>query len=918
MSRGRGICRKEQSPPSPTLSSLSESNLEKSPNQSQASCDQRTTMQSFVSDRVGVGRGKTRSNASSVWRVSTLSSADFLSKHDRCHLRETQQCGKIGERIRVLVNYFKLLNVQHLLDTVYQYHVDISSNHDVELSFTRKRAIYSSWIKTLPSAMHNSLAFDNDSIVISSEKLPDIDQKGVKYPIPALNRWGKQELFNFIIKLIESNQGRIDLKDLEIDRLIQILTIVLHEAISKNAYTIQRRSFYTISTKENTFNLGLGKVGWRGFYSAVVLSANEPKLALNLDVNHTIFTKKQTFLKFLHELIWKHSIDNNKELDKKMCELCDTLSRDKNRIDYINEQIKGMKIRYKNAQIICVYTVNSLGKSAKEQEFSDSSGTLIKVEEHYQNHYNLLLTYPQLPVLSILKKDRWIYLPMELCDVEPVCVKKMTPDQVKNLCDNASQPPDVYFKNVMNVRNKEFDFNDDPILTAWRLNVDSQMLLSEARILPEPIVQYEKFDVRNFREPGVWTMENCVKYDSPAVFPQVWAMINMSYKNLSKNDVKEFCVELRRRAFNHGIKTFCLPAIYQECDTNSVIEYIQRLMDENHDCKFIYFVFPEYNVELYRLVKSFCEYQVGIITGCIIGKNVRKNTHRGREVFNAPVIEQLLLKINSKLNGINSRLKVDPGIETFFSRGHRIMYVGIDLSYPGPGLLDTGRRATVAVCASVDDIPYRYAKQLRVQYYPAKMENGQSLEMIVDLKDIMKSLIKSYHDLRQYPPNAIIIYRDGISEGEFDTIFSYELDSIRHACVELSDAYRPYITYVIVQKRHHTRFFTESNNRHGYDNVVAGTVVDSPNVISTSTNNFYLNSHGPLKGTNRPSHYHLMYDDNNLTADNIQMLTYALCYTYARCTRSISIPAVVKYADILAGRAALYSKELQYVVLNLT
>ncbi len=36
------------------------------------------------------------------------------------------------------------------------------------------------------------------------------------------------------------------------------------------------------------------------------------------------------------------------------------------------------------------------------------------------------------------------------------------------------------------------------------------------------------------------------------------------------------------------------------------------------------------------------------------------------------------------------------------------------------------------------------------------------------------------------------------------------------------------------------------------------------------------------------------------------MLTYALCYTYARCTRSVSIPAPVKYADLLATRAALY------------
>jgi len=49
-----------------------------------------------------------------------------------------------------------------------------------------------------------------------------------------------------------------------------------------------------------------------------------------------------------------------------------------------------------------------------------------------------------------------------------------------------------------------------------------------------------------------------------------------------------------------------------------------------------------------------------------------------------------------------------------------------------------------------------------------------------------------------------------------------------------------------------------------------------------------------------------LYDDNNLKPDEVQMLTYALCYTYARCTRSVSIPAPVKYADLLAYRGTLY------------
>lgn len=43
------------------------------------------------------------------------------------------------------------------------------------------------------------------------------------------------------------------------------------------------------------------------------------------------------------------------------------------------------------------------------------------------------------------------------------------------------------------------------------------------------------------------------------------------------------------------------------------------------------------------------------------------------------------------------------------------------------------------------------------------------------------------------------------------------------------------------------------------------------------------------QGTSRPAHYHVLWDENNFTPDGIQSLTNNLCYTYARCTRSVSV-----------------------------
>ncbi|CAF4294632.1 unnamed protein product [Rotaria sp. Silwood2] len=158
-----------------------------------------------------------------------------------------------------------------------------------------------------------------------------------------------------------------------------------------------------------------------------------------------------------------------------------------------------------------------------------------------------------------------------------------------------------------------------------------------------------------------------------------------------------------------------------------------------------------------------------------------------------------------------------------------------------------------------------------------------------------------YAKYHSYPPKAIVIYRDGIANSEFDNVFEQELMGIQEACVELLSIYQPCLTYSVVNKRHHTRFFrTDSKS-----NVTAGTVVDSHEVTNPITYGFLLNSHHAEKETSRPAHYHVLHDDNKLKPDQVQMLSYALCYASARCTCSISIPAPVKYADLLAFRANL-------------
>ncbi|XP_077510221.1 uncharacterized protein LOC144121124 [Amblyomma americanum] len=135
---------------------------------------------------------------------------------------------------------------------------------------------------------------------------------------------------------------------------------------------------------------------------------------------------------------------------------------------------------------------------------------------------------------------------------------------------------------------------------------------------------------------------------------------------------------------------------------------------------------------------------------------------------------------------------------------------------------------------------------------------------------------------------------------------TFTVSAIRLACKELSpnETYEPAITFIVVQKRHHTRFMP-ANDRDGVGkcrNVPPGTTVDSV-VTHPLDFDFFLCSHFGIQGTSRPAHYYVVWDDSKFSADDLQKLSFYLCHTYSRCARSVSIPAPVYYAHLAAFRA---------------
>ena len=103
------------------------------------------------------------------------------------------------------------------------------------------------------------------------------------------------------------------------------------------------------------------------------------------------------------------------------------------------------------------------------------------------------------------------------------------------------------------------------------------------------------------------------------------------------------------------------------------------------------------------------------------------------------------------------------------------------------------------VVGSMDAHPSRYSATVRIQQHRQ--------EVIHELASMVKELLIQFYRSTHFKPTRIIFYRDGVSEGQFAHVLSYELRAIREACMKLEVDYQPGISFIVVQKRHHTRLF---------------------------------------------------------------------------------------------------------------
>uniref|UniRef100_A0A183I9W0 Piwi domain-containing protein n=1 Tax=Soboliphyme baturini TaxID=241478 RepID=A0A183I9W0_9BILA len=443
---------------------------------------------------------------------------------------------------------------------------------------------------------------------------------------------------------------------------------------------------------------------------------------------------------------------------------------------------------------------------------------------------------------------------------------------------------------------REAKIATDPFLEAFGLEVKTEPLLVQGRILPLPKIEYSSEASANpivIPEDGAWQPTGQKFFHGGTILG--CAIISFLRRNDSAG-VEDFVLRLLRTCADMGVRVKTeRPEMVKNCpgavEFDRCVREICTTYEENNAvCSLIIVILPEKGPE-YAEVKRVSDIGYGVMTQCVLRRTMNDVLMKNKTA----TLINLALKINMKVGGVNSRIASDKIAKECLVNENTLV-LGVDVTHPtrNEPLPSIG-----AVVGNIDADCTKFYATIRVQ------KNKQ--ESIVQLEEAFRERLMDYVENTNVKPQRILVYRDGISEGQFYEVMKEELSGIRKACLALDENFRPKITFVVVQKRHHTRFACSDLNdgRGRGKNVPAGTVVDS--LITTPEEfDFFLCSHAGIQGTSRPTKYHVLFDSCNYSSDALQLLTFYLCHIYGRCARSVSIPAPVYFADLACTRARFH------------
>ncbi|KAG9103625.1 hypothetical protein FRC06_009399, partial [Ceratobasidium sp. 370] len=733
--------------------------------------------------------------------------------------------GTAGRPTTVLVNHFVCT-----IPTGTAYHYDdIDKGSFDGRSNTEIMSLLQDHLQ--PNIFNPKGAFDGKKNMFTTRRLALGSENSRSFEVPIENsHYRSPRMPRVEIKLVQEinldvlsqfQQGHHKQDDQVLTGLMALNVVLRHEMISR--YTFNARSFFLPNGRSP---VPMGLELWPGVFQSIRPAIGS--MHINLDTTTGVIFKPGPVID--HALAF---LGGNRP-----AELGNLNPRD---FRALRNRLRGLKVTITYLQDNEPRSIMGLtNTSASETTFTRDDGQEISVVQHFQQTHGRTVVHPNLPCIDVKRRGK---IPMEFCEILP---GQLMSKQIPSELTDRMRPE----QRLAAIRSSfpALEYNSDTV-AQFGITVDPNPVECPARVLPAPTVMYDQPVIPN---NGGWDLRDR-KLWRPAEI-KGWMLVIFEREKFFDDEAIQHTVNrLKQACIEKGIKgsnsKLLIERVSPQCDVEKTLGGLGGRFQAAYGAlpNLIVAIMPRSSGDIHPAVKRFGDVTAGVANQPLKADKCRKG--------NMQFFGNVCLKINAKLGGINSVPAPDPESNFLSDAANPTLVLGADVSHPAGHT--EGRPSFAALVGSVDSKASKYVATHRVQ--------RSRVEGIIDFEEMAVYIIKMFQTYQQAQekkvnpgPKRILYYRDGVAEGQFQSILDNELEALQRACDKCGLKPRPKITLVIVGKRHHTRMFPPNpNDRKQADksgNCLAGTVIDS--VIGHPLEfDFFLLSHGAIIGTSRPAHY---------------------------------------------------------------
>ncbi|XP_060035645.1 piwi-like protein 4 [Erinaceus europaeus] len=626
----------------------------------------------------------------------------------------------------------------------------------------------------------------------------------------------------------------------------QVFNLIFRKILKKLSMYRIGRNFYNPSQPVEIPQHKLSL--WPGF--AISVSQFEHRLLFGADVSYKVL-RNETVLEFMENLYHRTE------------PACFTQT--------CKKQLSGLVVltRYNNK----TYRIDDIDWSVRPTDtFRRRDGSEVTYVDYYKQQYDIAVSDLRQPVLvSLLRRGRsgeaqarLAHLLPELCFLTGLSSQATCDFQLmKAVAQEMRLSPLERQQRLARLaddiqRNKDTRFE----LETWGLHFGCQLSLTGRVVPAERILLQDQ--VCQPVSAADWSrdLRACKLLSTRSL--RRWLLL---CGDRAEHLVESFLSCLKRVGSSMGFAVDSPKILKVQESPAAFLRAIQKHFDP--DVQLVLCILPSMQQGYYDCIKKYLDCDCPVPSQCVLARTLSR---QGMQMSVASkVAMQMACKLGGELWAVEIPLK-------------SLMVVGIDVCRDA----FSKEMLVLGFVASTNPQITRWFSRCVLQ---------RSTSDVADcLKAFMTGALSKWHQCNHDLPARIVVYRDGVGDGQLKTLVEYEVPQLLSSVAQLGAQPSPRLSVVVVRKRCAPRFFAEMSR--SVQNPPLGTVVDSE-ATRPDWYDFYLVSQAACQGTVGPTYYNVIYDDNGLRPDHMQRLTFKLCHLYYNWPGLIRTPAPCQYAHKL-------------------